>query len=285
EERNSFEDLFTLMEHGHRIQGGHGSGLIHYLVGTAAKGMAVYQLTNLVEKTTLPPQELLTFVSRFDAHRANPGFISNVVKLEHRLNVQILTEMSGGQFVGTTNSAPVRTITKVGMQPFFSHAKSKETFARLSRLALASSDQVYADMPIIPELQKLTASTNRETTKLLLSGNAIGQIFTSMIFPAYDSFFVRKCNEDSLLSAAQTMFALRTFKDQHGRLPEKLEELVPHYLPALPRDGFDGKPLKYSAEKRILYSVGKDLVDSGGVEKTEQSRKGERLDILFPIPF
>ncbi len=40
---------------------------------------------------------------------------------------------------------------------------------------------------------------------------------------------------------------------------------MPAYLDALPVDPFDGRPVRYSREKKIVYSVGKDLVDGGGM--------------------
>jgi hypothetical protein len=63
-------------------------------------------------------------------------------------------------------------------------------------------------------------------------------------------------------------------------LPESLSELVPKYLPKVPIDPFDGKPLRYSKEKGIIYCVGKDLKDSGGSPKFRQTPFGtERLTI------
>ena len=46
------------------------------------------------------------------------------------------------------------------------------------------------------------------------------------------------------------------------RLPETLESLVPELLAAVPADPFDGKPLRYSREDAVVYSVGEDLKDS-----------------------
>ena len=37
----------------------------------------------------------------------------------------------------------------------------------------------------------------------------------------------------------------------------------PEYLGAVPTDPLDGQPLRYSKEKRCLWSIGWDLVDDG----------------------
>ncbi len=60
--------------------------------------------------------------------------------------------------------------------------------------------------------------------------------------------------------------AASRYRLAHGRLPDRIEDLVPEYLPAVPRDPFDGLPLRYrrTDEGAIIYSVGPDGVDNGG---------------------
>jgi hypothetical protein len=70
-------------------------------------------------------------------------------------------------------------------------------------------------------------------------------------------------------AATQALVAMKCFKLKTGRLPKALEELVPEYLPAVPLDDFDGKPIRYSAEKKVVYSVGSDFKDVGGFRLDE----------------
>jgi hypothetical protein len=73
---------------------------------------------------------------------------------------------------------------------------------------------------------------------------------------------------------AATVLACRWFAVDHdGRLPRTLDELVPHYLPAVPIDPLaaDGKPLGYVSpekdpDKPRVYSVGPNGIDQGGAE-------------------
>ncbi len=68
---------------------------------------------------------------------------------------------------------------------------------------------------------------------------------------------------------AATGLALRMFRAEHGHLPATLDELVPQYLPAIPKDPFaaDGRALSYlpRTELPLVYSVGLDGVDDGGL--------------------
>ena len=64
-----------------------------------------------------------------------------------------------------------------------------------------------------------------------------------------------------------TAIALKRFQLKHGKLPEKLSELVPEFLPAAPTDPVDGNPLRYrlvSDGTFLLYSVGENGTDEGG---------------------
>lgn len=59
--------------------------------------------------------------------------------------------------------------------------------------------------------------------------------------------------------------ALERYRNDHGKLPEKLEDLLPNYLSALPHDVFTGKPLHYVLSPDLnhftIYGVGPDSAD------------------------
>ena len=82
-----------------------------------------------------------------------------------------------------------------------------------------------------------------------------------------------------------THLALRCYELDHGHFPKGLGELVPDYLADIPSDSFSGDALRYRREEDgyLLYSVGLDGVDDGGVEPTSGSDKGDLLlDDLLP---
>jgi hypothetical protein len=73
--------------------------------------------------------------------------------------------------------------------------------------------------------------------------------------------------------AAAAKLAIRMYRDDHeGRLPPRLEDLVPDYLPAVPRDAMaaSNRPLAYrpNAKPPMIYGVGDDGIDHGGVESS-----------------
>jgi hypothetical protein len=61
--------------------------------------------------------------------------------------------------------------------------------------------------------------------------------------------------------------ALEIHKRRHGTYPATLSELVPALLPEVPKDCYDGAPLRYRVKdgRPELYSVWRDGKDDGGV--------------------
>ena len=80
----------------------------------------------------------------------------------------------------------------------------------------------------------------------------------------------------------QTHIALHAYRlDHEQQFPEKLDALVPEYLDRVPLDEFSGAPLIYRRTDRgfLIYSVGPDGVDNGGVERTD----GEPGDLVLEV--
>ncbi|HUA67704.1 MAG TPA: hypothetical protein VMA13_04075, partial [Candidatus Saccharimonadales bacterium] len=71
-----------------------------------------------------------------------------------------------------------------------------------------------------------------------------------------------------------TAIALKRYQLKHGNYPADLNSLVPEFLPAVPLDPVDGQPLRYRPNADgtfLLYSIGDDGVDDGGVPGKSQN--------------
>ena len=83
-----------------------------------------------------------------------------------------------------------------------------------------------------------------------------------------------------------TAIALKRFQLEQGQWPEALSDLVPGFLPSVPIDPFDGKPLKYHSNADgtfLLYSVGEDGVDDGG-DPTSTTTAGGSSSLSWQNP-
>jgi hypothetical protein len=79
---------------------------------------------------------------------------------------------------------------------------------------------------------------------------------------------VAQCFVGSLaeLRCAEAMLAVERYQRRHQRWPDSLETLVPDLISEVPKDPFDGQPLRYRRAKygAVIYSVGSDGMDDGG---------------------
>ena len=77
------------------------------------------------------------------------------------------------------------------------------------------------------------------------------------------------------------VIALRRFELEHGKLPEKLDELVPKFLDSVPADPFDNAPMRWNATGRVVYSIGKDLKDDNGAVSEPRSNKDKDTGMRY----
>ena len=121
--------------------------------------------------------------------------------------------------------------------------------------------------------------------RIIFKGNFFGERLLMALVPAFDWICNVKCKSEGDLFATRLIVATRRYELAHdGKLPENLQALVPTYLAAVPDDPFDGKPFRYSPEKKIVYSVGKNLVDDGGsVERLKPSGHYDPKDLVYAL--
>lgn len=85
----------------------------------------------------------------------------------------------------------------------------------------------------------------------------------------------------TLREMATTAIGLKRYQLRYGRLPEKLDGLVPEFLPEPPVDFMVGQPLRYRLNgdgSFTLYSVAEDGVDNGGSAQATAEPTGPRRD-------
>ena len=119
---------------------------------------------------------------------------------------------------------------------------------------------------------------------LMSNGKTKDQLMFDMInssFQIHDpgyQIFEAYCRTKAKQRLMDTNIALHLFKRENGKFPDKLDELVPLYCKSLPIDPYANEPMIYKTRKQhfVLYSVGHDREDNGGVIATY-----ERSDIAI----
>lgn len=100
--------------------------------------------------------------------------------------------------------------------------------------------------------------------------------------PAVGPLFVAAAVADARREVARTALALTAYRQKHGRFPERLDQLVPEFLRAVPVDPFDGQPLRLrrAGDNLLVYSIGPNRVDDGGTPSGAGANEG---DLVFRL--
>ncbi len=94
-------------------------------------------------------------------------------------------------------------------------------------------------------------------------------------------------------SLAVTALALKRYELRNDHYPSALAQLVPDFVPAVPRDPVDGQPLRYRIHSDgtfLLYSIGEDGADDGGDPSPASDTKSKSFswqkgrDLVWPRP-
>ena len=105
-------------------------------------------------------------------------------------------------------------------------------------------------------------------------------ILVRMTAPAIAKGASKSARIQANLDLAWIACAIERFRIANNRYPNQLQALVPQYAERLPADVVNGEPLKYRLGADggyVLYSVGWNLKDDGGISKPKPV-KGAQVD-------
>ena len=89
-------------------------------------------------------------------------------------------------------------------------------------------------------------------TKAKESGESKRDFGILLVIP-WDEYVVHDAKTRAQVYLSETALAIERYRlAHHDQLPATLQDLVPAYLPAVPADPFDGKPLRYQMSSERL---------------------------------
>jgi hypothetical protein len=88
------------------------------------------------------------------------------------------------------------------------------------------------------------------------------------------------------LRVAYTALASERFHLAHGKWPERVQDLVPQYLSAVPLDPYDSAPLRIvrKGSAIVVYSVSQDREDQGGTLLDVPTNPGSDIGFVLQVP-
>lgn len=114
---------------------------------------------------------------------------------------------------------------------------------------------------------KIDAKMLEDLSRLLRDdANPMGVILNALATESLKSSVSIVFDQEAKRRLTRMALAVSLRRIQLGRWPSSRDEItVPGIMDAIPLDPYDQKPLRYDPVKQVIWSVGKDMVDDGGL--------------------
>lgn len=294
-----------LMRYGRRLH--QASGLIvEYLVASAVVSMGATQAEDLARDRQCGAADRARLIAGLEELESTGAGLANVAKGESLFIANMLWQYKTGtasqdDFVYAFESGLKRSLLSLLGRAlcfpsyFFQYNRTHHWIVDDYRLLIAHVSSTYVDHPLrdrdMAPGNVVSEDSTRDTafrrppsheTRWPFA-NALGLRFWHAQRKTLDSVVRNACRMEFHVSTTRLLLACRAYDEATGHLPETLEALVPDHLPAVPRDPFDGEPFRYSAERRLVYSVGENLADDGGTDDERPGRWWRAKDLVFEL--
>jgi hypothetical protein len=136
----------------------------------------------------------------------------------------------------------------------------------------------------LPDPQRFHSVSN--SSALASQARSRYYIMTALFLPALEKFITRDANHRAQARTAVAAVAIERFcLANNGKLPDQLSSLIPKYLEEIPVDPYDGQPLRYKRTDKgyVVYSIGPDGVDDGGIEGPAGPKPKSLWDVTFIV--
>lgn len=110
-------------------------------------------------------------------------------------------------------------------------------------------------------------------------------ILSRLLLPAISKSALKYATLEAQKRCALAAAAIERYRlDHNGALPANLAALTPQYLQEIPRDPYDGQPLRFAPRPKgyVVYSVGADREDDDG-QRRIPGQGSARYDEVFVV--
>lgn len=291
----SMQSCMDLLKFGGMIQA-NAESIIQYLVSSAVLELGFEQIRQFANAPGVDKSLLIELIDQIGRSSSFDKGLIRAFKAEYKLQSNLIDDFKEGN-LGKYNlkelEKPHKNISRrKRLSAFmFQPNKTKHVTANHFRILISNVSLPYSKMKLINLPNNELNIEGKSKLSLMVSGNVFGKILGGLLLPNLNSILVKKCNMECSAAATRLILACKAYQIRMDELPDGLESLVPTYLNSIPVDPYDGQPFKYSKPKAIVYSVGKDLTDSGGLTEltsnensvSDYDKQWDTPDIVFQI--
>gem|GEM_PF-3182603 len=254
--------------------------LIHFLIGKtiATGGTQCIERLAKSKNNWYSPDRYEQVIEILDQIELKPKDLVFVLKTEYLSFKRWMSDIEAGK----VSPSPF------GERGFNSHLELLR-FQRNETLALYREiivpfieDLEKGNYPPPEKIEKADAkirSLKLNGLMLFVHPNATGKIWISASDPRLPSLSRYWGKSLANFRVTKTLIAIQAYESVNGQLPDSLKKLVPKYLTSTPIDPFSSKPLIWDLKKLVIYSVGQDRVDNGGMVNLNINKKGSDIGV------
>ena len=253
----AYEDALRLVHLGRRIGQAEGS-LFEYMEAVSMRNKGIRMLILAAVRSGLPVEVLRRGARDLDPRSVSSEDFKNALRAEYVFMANTIEDLAAR----TTKSLFSQLKYLVVRRRVWKPNQMRRLIGEEIRLLIAASS-IPPLRRELPDIREMYGSIDEYEVPFLDGGKLMLRIMNL----SYRKALGRMDLSHFATSATQALFAVLAFKSETGVYPESLDALVPAYLPFVPLDPFDTKPLRYSAANRVLYSVGEDGADMGGSKR------------------
>ncbi len=267
---------------GHLIESENGS-LIEYLVGIAIKTMGLDQVL-AVGLALDSPESVRVLGKLLESYRDEAAGFERAMRAEYRFQAGVIDQLVGGDLtflqLMQVNEGNMdvshkpgawmpgwmrRGLIRLVLHPNRTKQQLAEYDAELIAGGTHSLQKAFG--PRVVAGRAYAKDFEKGGIVRLMHRNPVGLILVPIMLSSLDLIREKTAQVEGKASGVRLVLALRAYEMEKKTRPDKLEALAPDYVPALPRDPFDGAPsFRYDAAQRRVYAVGTDFKDDGGDE-------------------
>lgn len=237
---------------GQRLSAAKG-GFIQVLTGTAIKNMARSSIQSHVDTDTVSKDALREYLSKIVIYENTIRDFQTAFKVEHRPFAQMVNDTKSIRTAFNFSRNP-----SLGALAGFPGIYKPQQTIRYHADVIRAYEASLNSPPIKATKSELNVLLD-EIVNAPWPGRALnlsGRSILAIVTPTLGDLSITCHRSEANARLTLLYVALRLYSIEHeNTLPDTLDALVPDYLPAIPLDPFDGKPLRYSRALTTIWST------------------------------